>query len=85
MDPCVDPIKFARMKEMLPSALVHELLGCCWGRAIMTPEDSAACPEPAAQIVVLHPRSDAEEFPAKLCARHVELVLTLTTPHEEAP
>lgn len=81
-EPCVDPIKFARMKEVLPTRLVHELLGCTWGHTIGLPEDRDPCPEPAAQIVVLHPERGGE-VAVKLCAYHVQRVTLLTEPHKE--
>ena len=81
--PCVDPEKFARMKEVLPTSLVQELLGCTWGHTIGLPEDRDPCQEPAAQIIVLHPMGDERGVPVKLCAYHVQRVTLLTEPHKE--
>jgi len=60
----------------LPSA--QAALGCMWGRAVHTPDDAAACPAQAAQIVVVHD-GDVSVF-LKLCRRHVERLSQETTP-----
>jgi hypothetical protein len=78
----MDPEEFRRMKEVFGEGLTHQLLGCAWGRAIHDREETEPCPEPAAQIVALHPGGGDEEVHLKLCVRHVTAVLELTTPHE---
>jgi hypothetical protein len=82
--PCVDPVKFARVKEVLPTRLVQELLGCTWGHTIGLPEDRDPCQEPAAQIVALHPQGGPDAVHVKLCAYHVRRVTALTTSHKES-
>jgi hypothetical protein len=62
--------------------VVQSLLGCTWGRTIFPPEPTEACPERAAQIVVLH-APDGEQKSFKLCEAHSARVLAETEPHKE--
>lgn len=62
---------------------IQRLLGCGWGRVVLTPEDSDPCPERAARILVLH--CEGNEIEARLCARHVDAAMAITTPHLEEP
>lgn len=84
MKPCVDKETFAALKAAATPARIHELLGCTWGHTLGSKDDQTPCPEPAAQIVALHPRGGPEAIHVKLCERHVELVKELTTEHQEA-
>lgn len=60
--------------------LIHELIGCAWGRTVATPDDLRPCEEQAVRIIVLHdgPREAAFKF----CAHHVDRVMEETNPHE---
>lgn len=65
--------------------VLHELLGCAWGRTISTADDPKLCDEKAAQIVVLHNPENGREQAFKLCAKHRDRVLAETTPHAGGP
>lgn len=59
------------------------LLGCEWGMAIWTIEDSTLCKRQARQIVVIH--NGEHQVELKLCASHAECAIAATKPHEEHP
>lgn len=60
-------------------SILHELLGCAWGRKIGLSNDTEPCGEKAVQIVVLY--HGDKQFDVKLCAKHRDVVLAETTPH----
>lgn len=61
--------------------VVQQLLGCAWGRRVVTPDDNEPCPDRASRIVVVHDGPTAHEL--KLCPSHVSRVLDETTPRLE--
>lgn len=67
--------------KQIVSDILQELLGCVWGREIMTPDDQEKCANQATSIVVIY--NGPRECALKLCQLHKDRVLAETTPHEE--
>lgn len=61
--------------------LTEPLLGCDWGKSVMTPDDQEPCTDRAVQIIVVHNGPATRDL--KLCAKHVERLSQETTPHGE--
>jgi hypothetical protein len=62
------------------TGIVRELLGCEWGRALSTPDDTVPCEERAVGYVVVHDGDAEAAF--KLCQRHHDRLSQETTPRE---
>lgn len=58
------------------AGLIHELLGCQWGRGVSTVDDKLPCDEQAVQIVVVH--DGPQEMALKLCPKHRDRILEET-------
>lgn len=63
--------------------ITHQLIGCCWGRIIWTEADPAECQSQAIQDIVLY-HADGEQVPVRVCETHRDLLMEISTPHEEA-
>lgn len=63
--------------------LIHDLIGCTWGRSVWTEDDPDACPDQAASITVVHDRGKQIEL--KLCPKHKSRILEETAPHADDP
>lgn len=66
--------------------MIHEMLGCDWGRALWTPDDPDECPHAAKRIVHLHNPHNVPNQPdgveVRLCVWHATRVCEEeTTPH----
>lgn len=61
--------------------MTQPLLGCEWGKSVMTPDDQDPCTERAVQIIVVHNGPAAREL--KLCEKHKERLEEETVPHGE--
>lgn len=61
------------------SDMVHELLGCAWGRKLWSKDDSALCGMPAVKMVALHEGSP-DYIVVKLCQDHLDVVMAESTP-----
>jgi hypothetical protein len=80
----MEPNLLTDLKAKVPGArnILHQLLGCEWGRSLGTEDDREPCQEQAERITVLHLPVDREvEF--KLCTRHTARILEETTPHRD--
>ena len=60
--------------------LIHDLIGCEWGRVVATEDDPESCPTQAASMTVIH--DGLFEARVKLCPKHKSRVLEETTPRE---
>lgn len=67
--------------EQIMSDILQDLLGCVWGREVMTPDDQEKCTNQATNIVVIY--RGTKECALKLCPFHRDRILTETTPHKE--
>lgn len=66
--------------------MIHELLGCEWGRTLWTPDDDNPCLAMAERVVVLHNPHNVPNQPdgaeVHLCVWHATRVCEEeTTPH----
>lgn len=66
--------------------MLQEMLGCDWGRAVWTPDDTEPCPEMATRRVEFHNPHNVPGCPdgkvVKLCTWHGTRVCEEeTTPH----
>lgn len=70
-----------RLRVLGVAGPAEQILACQWGRGIRTEDDPGPCPEQAVRITVLHPDGGNREVDVRLCQRHTDLVLAMTTPH----
>jgi hypothetical protein len=61
----------------------QRLLGCAWGRDIVSNDDPDPCPEQAVVVIAVHPAAgDPRYVEVRLCAKHRDIVLAESTPTE---
>ena len=64
---------------MTTEALIVELLGCEWGRAVFSHHDTTLCRAQAVQRIAIH-SGPGEPTLIQLCGRHRDIVLAETDP-----
>jgi hypothetical protein len=76
----LDEMKLQAIARDLPIVdVMHDLLGCQWGRGIATEDDTEPCFNEAVRMVALH--DGAETAIWKLCQRHLQRLSEETVPH----
>jgi hypothetical protein len=65
-------------------SLIHNLIGCDWGRKVTAAVDREPCEAQAARRVAIHQPGGGEVVTVlQLCTRHLALIETHTNPHQE--
>lgn len=60
--------------------MIHDLVGCAWGRDVWLEDDPDPCQERADSITVLH--DGPRELAVKLCPKHKSRIIEETTPRK---
>jgi hypothetical protein len=65
-------------------SLIHNLIGCDWGRKVTAAVDLGLCETRAASRIAIHdPQSGEVVAFLQLCTQHLALMETQTNPHTD--